>query len=190
VLCVLLEQLSDIIGELSMCDALLGRMSELFKAEINSNMCVSFQRDFQSIEVKLSSLVSNTINTRKPMRLLNLAVKPIRQIEPLFNEKYTMTKDGHDPDKSRVKMKQLKKKVKRERKGVARELRIDAQFINSQRTKEKQARGEYLRAERQQNFNMLTDAQGEMNKAVRDFGATGGGSSRTDLRGKQRKTNT
>jgi hypothetical protein len=137
---------------------------------------------------KIGSAIADTQKARKAMRLLDVAAKSIRIIEPMYNENYKMTKDGHDPDKQRVQMKKLKKDVKRERKGVARELRKDAQFISAQRSQEKQNRVSEMRAERIRNYNLLSQDAGNMNKAVRDFGATGGGSRAANLRGKRRKT--
>jgi len=135
-------------------------------------------------------IVSNSIlasqKTRKPMRLLEVVAKPIVQVNPQFNENYKWTKDGHDPDKYRVEMKKLKKQVHREKKGVVRELRKDAQFIAGERDAAKQKRQQELREERQRNFAFVTQQAGEMNKAVREFGAKGAGSRGVDMRGRRK----
>jgi nucleolar protein 14 len=120
------------------------------------------------------------------MRLLDQSARSIKLIEPVFNENYRFDKDGHDPDRQRAEVKKLKKLANRERKGVARELRKDAQFIAEVRGKEKQDKYDELRAQRIRNFNMLGNLQGETDKAVRDGGARGAGSSSANLKGKRR----
>mmetsp|Transcript_1110 Transcript_1110/g.1853 ORF Transcript_1110/g.1853 Transcript_1110/m.1853 type:complete len:376 (+) Transcript_1110:61-1188(+) len=140
----------------------------------------------------ISDVVSRDVKhvkaSRKPMRLLDVQARAIKSIRPLFNENYKWTKDGHDPDRARAELKKLKRQAHRERKGVARELRKDAQFLAEQRETENQSRVSALRAERQRNFAELTNQAGEMNKAVREFGATGGGSRNVDMRGRRRQT--
>lgn len=202
-LSTLLGQLTDVCRNLPCCDVILQNIHDATKDFASAPPLSSKKKSrkekqgaegdkekdaIQELAAKLASAIADTRKSRKAMRLMDVAAKSIRVIEPMYNENYKMTKDGHDPDKYRVQMKKLKKDVKRERKGVARELRKDAQFISAQRSQEKQSRMSELRAERIRNYNMLSQDAGEMNKAVRVYGATGGGSSAADLRGKRRKT--
>jgi len=135
----------------------------------------------------VNSTIEELEAAREPMRLLKTGAKAIMTIDPLFNERYTWTKDGHDPDKVRAEVKKLRRTAIRERKGVARELRKDAQFLSEQRQKEKQQTVDELRRERQRNFDLLTQNAGSLDKAVRESGARGGGTSRADMRGRRKK---
>jgi len=61
----------------------------------------------------------------------------------------------------------LKRKLVRERKAVARELRRDGQFLAESRDKEKAELKGALRKERRANFSALEAQQGEFNAAVK-----------------------
>ncbi|CAM9846481.1 unnamed protein product, partial [Chrysoparadoxa australica] len=66
----------------------------------------------------------------------------------LAQESYNFRKDSH-LDQDSAKFKQLKRQVKREKKGAIRELRRDAEFLDRQRFEDKQA----ARAARKKQLN-------------------------------------
>ncbi|GBG31965.1 Nucleolar protein 14 [Hondaea fermentalgiana] len=176
----LASQLGDVGASSPSGDVLLqGIESALARASSSAGKSAlqAVQRGIESVQ-----------RARKPMRLLDVKARAIQSIRPLYNENYKWTKDGHDPDRDRAELKKLKRQAHRERKGVARELRKDAQFLAEQREMEKQAKSSALRAARHRNFEQLNTQAGEMNKAVRSFGATGGGSRNVDMRGRRRQT--
>ena len=59
----------------------------------------------------------------------------IYQQIPRFDDQYVVRKDN-DPDREKAQVKALKRQIKREAKGVARELRLDAAFLAEEREKE------------------------------------------------------
>ena len=172
----LCEQLATIYSSLPSIDIHLERICSAL------NHCEFAKKTFD----KLNLCINHCQSCRKPLQLLNIPAKFIKIMDPLFIENYKMVKDGHDPDKYRVEVKRLRKQANRERKGVARELRKDAQFIADHRMKNKMERMNELQSERIHNFNLLGQQAGEMNKAIREFGATGGGTSGADMRGRRK----
>ena len=84
--------------------------------------------------------VEGAIEMRVPCRMQAQARRavPIRQQRPMFDENYIVRKDN-DPDKERAELKRLKRKIKREQKAVARDLRRDALFIAQEQEKKDRA---------------------------------------------------
>eukprot|EP00899_Mesostigma_viride_P003652 jgi/Mesvir1/13288/Mv08670-RA.1 len=72
---------------------------------------------------------------RKPLTLREKRPVPIKQFNPRFEEEYADGRD-YDVDKERAELKKLKKQVKKEEKGAARELRKDNYFLAAERLKE------------------------------------------------------
>jgi nucleolar protein 14 len=95
---------------------------------------------------------------------------------PRFQIDYKMKKD-FDPDASRVKLKQLTREKKREHKAAMRELRRDSDFLDQERTKEKQSHLNKLREERHKNYAWMEEQQATINEQVRKGGGLmkGGG---------------
>ncbi len=182
-LCNLCAQAAAILDDSPAAPELLGRLDDALgraRERLPSHDAVVAAHE------AVASARRAALAARRPMRLLDQSARSIKLIEPVFNENYRFDKDGHDPDRQRAEVKKLKKLANRERKGVARELRKDAQFIAEVRGKEKQDKYDELRAQRIRNFNMLGNLQGETDKAVRDGGARGAGSSSANLKGKRR----
>ena len=89
---------------------------------------------------KVTESVETSLEMRVPCRMqaqVRRAV-PIRQQRPMFDENYVVRKDN-DPDKERAELKSLKRKIKREQKAVARDLRRDALFVAQEQEKRDRA---------------------------------------------------
>lgn len=182
-LCNLCAQAAAILDDSPAAPELLGRLDDALgkaRERLPGHASLGAARE------AVAAARRGALAARRPMRLLDQSARSIKLIEPVFNENYRFDKDGHDPDRQRAEVKKLKKLANRERKGVARELRKDAQFIAEVRGKEKQDKYDALRAQRIKNFNMLGNMQGETDKAVREGGARGAGSSSANLKGKRR----
>ena len=91
-------------------------------------------------------------------------------------DRYSKSKDK-GKDAMQVAADRTRREYKREHKAVARELRLDAAFIEEERRKESDAKTTTARAERNKNFAWLETEQGAMNQQVRMGGGLlkGGG---------------
>ncbi|TKY45506.1 Nucleolar protein 14 [Spatholobus suberectus] len=65
---------------------------------------------------------------RRPLQMRKQKPVPIKLLNPKFEENYVKGRD-YDPDRERAEMRKLKKQLKREAKGAARELRKDNYFL-------------------------------------------------------------
>ena len=81
-------------------------------------------------------------------------------------DRYSRSKDK-GKDAIQVAADRTRREYKREHKAVARELRLDAAFIEDERRKESDAKTSAARAERNKNFAWLESEQGAMNQQVR-----------------------
>lgn len=91
-------------------------------------------------------------------------------------ERYSRSKDkGKNP--TQVAIDRTRREYKREHKAVARELRLDAAFIEKERRKEEEKKTSRARAARQKNFAWMEQQQATMNQQVRMGGGLlkGGG---------------
>lgn len=86
--------------------------------------------DFIDKKIKEYNLV------RQPLQMRKRDPVPIKLLNPKFEENFVKGRD-YDPDRERAEMKKLKKLVKREAKGAARELRKDNYFLFEEKEKEK-----------------------------------------------------
>lgn len=73
---------------------------------------------------------------RRPLQMRKQKPVPIRLLNPKFEENFVKGRD-YDPDRERAEMRKLKKLVKREAKGAARELRKDNYFLFEVKEKDK-----------------------------------------------------
>lgn len=73
---------------------------------------------------------------RQPLKMRKKKPVPIRMINPKFEENYVKGRD-YDPDRERAEKKKLKKRIKEEAKGAARELRKDKDFLAKAKEREK-----------------------------------------------------
>uniref|UniRef100_K3W6F5 Nucleolar protein 14 n=1 Tax=Globisporangium ultimum (strain ATCC 200006 / CBS 805.95 / DAOM BR144) TaxID=431595 RepID=K3W6F5_GLOUD len=114
---------------------------------------------------------------RTPLRLQSFAPALLPTFTPKFDENYTLRKDkGADRDKA--KLKQLQRQVKRARKGAARELRRDAEFLAREKQQEENARLESKREKQKEIWRWLEEQNATFNEQVKKGGnmLKGGGS--------------
>ncbi|XP_014514329.1 nucleolar protein 14 [Vigna radiata var. radiata] len=84
------------------------------------------------IKLKVDELHSS----RRPLQMRKQKPVSIKLLNPKFEENYVKGRD-YDPDRERAEMRKLKKQLKREAKGAARELRKDNYFLLEVKEKEK-----------------------------------------------------
>ncbi|GJZ88266.1 nucleolar protein 14 [Tanacetum coccineum] len=73
---------------------------------------------------------------RQPLQMRKQKPVPIKLLNPKFEENFVSTRD-YDPDRQRAEDRKLKKLVKREAKGAARELRKDNYFLAEAKARDK-----------------------------------------------------
>lgn len=138
-------------------------------------------KDLQKLHLatleSIDTTATSTCSAREPLLWRKTTKAVVESKIPKFDAHYSMRKD-QDPDKDRVKLKQLSRQFKREKKAAMRELRRDSNFIEQERFKEQQEAHEKRRAERVKNFAWLEDQQATINEQVRkkDGELKGGGS--------------
>lgn len=87
---------------------------------------------------KLKSTSETTVARRLPLQKLLRKPAPLKMFNPKYEEKFDPTA-SYDPDKERVEMQKLKRKLKKEQKGAMRELKKDAAFIQAEKEKQRLA---------------------------------------------------
>ncbi|KAG7399595.1 nucleolar complex protein 14 [Phytophthora boehmeriae] len=128
---------------------------------------------------KLHTRLESCWTARRPLRLQAFAPTSLPTFAPQFDENYTVRKDKTAP-KDTAQLKQLQRQVKRARKGAARELRRDAEFIHREKQKEEEARL-HAKEEKQKEIRRFMEEQNAtFNQQVRKGGhmLKGGGSAR------------
>ncbi|PIA43330.1 hypothetical protein AQUCO_01900002v1 [Aquilegia coerulea] len=78
---------------------------------------------------------------RQPLQMRKQKPMPIKLLNPKFEENFVKGRD-YDPDRERAERRKLKKEYNRERKGAARELRKDNQFLYALKEKDRALREE------------------------------------------------
>ena len=127
---------------------------------------VSLQKHHLALMESLNMTLGKCVSGRVPLQWRK-AVKHVTESKaPKFDAHYTMKKD-QDPDKDRVKLKQLSRQLKREKKAAMRELRRDSAFIDQERFKEVQASAQLRKDERHKNFAWLEEQQATINEQVK-----------------------
>lgn len=114
---------------------------------------------------------------RTPLRLQSFAPTLLPTFTPKFDENYTLRKDkGADRDKA--KLKQLQRQVKRARKGAARELRRDSEFLAREKANEESARVDAKKEKQKEIWKWLEEQNATFNEQVKKGGnmLKGGGS--------------
>lgn len=130
----------------------------------------------QSIAL-LADQLEKCWSVRTPLRLQSFAPALLPTFTPKFDENYTLRKDkGADRDKA--KLKQLQRQVKRARKGAARELRRDAEFLAREKQQEENVRLEGKREKQKEIWKWLEEQNATFNEQVKKGGnmLKGGGS--------------
>ncbi|KAG7387705.1 nucleolar complex protein 14 [Phytophthora pseudosyringae] len=128
---------------------------------------------------KLHTRLVSCWNARRPLRLQSFAPTTLPTFAPHFDENYTVRKDKTAP-KDTAQLKQLQRQVKRARKGAARELRRDAEFIHREKQKEEEARLAAKEEKQKEVRRWLEEQNATFNQQVRKGGnmLKGGGSAR------------
>ena len=170
----------------------LGMAEREALAEVtNSLLCLNPQNRRSPLPKPLQAKVAATSSALAEACKLEQDRKPLmRRSLPTVNDTAlkSLAPRLEDPDKySRSKDKgksamqvaadRTRREYKREHKAVARELRLDAAFIEEKRRQEEQSKTTRARAERQKNFAWLESEQAAMNQQVRQGGGLlkGGG---------------
>jgi nucleolar protein 14 len=136
-------------------------------------------------EASVGGGVEQCLRERVPMRwqAVSKADKALVSLAPRFEEKFNADgkRSGAAPgskEAARDEEKRLRKDMKREEKGAARELRRDASNMAKERDEEKQGETTQLQEVRHRNFGWMEEQQATINLQVRKGrGLAGGGSS-------------
>lgn len=110
------------------------------------NMPYTLQEKLKDVSQLIKNKVQEHHMLRRPLQLRKQKPVPIKLLNPKFEENFVKGRD-YDPDRELAERRKLKKLLKREAKGAARELRKDNYFLFEVKEKEK-AREEEERAER------------------------------------------
>ena len=113
----------------------------------------------------LTSLLSTSLKSRRPLFLHNHRPLAIRSFIPKFEPTFNPT-SHYDPDRERAEMQKLQKEHKRERKGALRELRKDARFMAREGLKEKREKD---RAYEEKYRKLIASIQGEEGKERNEY---------------------
>jgi len=90
----------------------------------------------KEVSESLEEKVKEHERLRQPLRMRMSKPVPIKMYNPVFEDNFVKGRD-YDPDRERAETKKLKKQLKREAKGAARELRKDNYFIADVKADEK-----------------------------------------------------
>eukprot|EP00938_MAST-03A_sp_MAST-3A-sp1_P004131 g4131.t1 len=133
----------------------------------------------------LSRIANESESSRDPLQMKILRPAAIKEMIPRFEEDFDPSRDM-DTDRARAAMKQLKRKVRREKKGVLRELRRDNAFLSRQHEADIQARDERLEERQNDVMRFLQQQQAEFKQMAKQ-GLHGGGSGGGGLKAKKRQ---
>jgi len=75
---------------------------------------------------------------RPPLRLHTTRKEPVKSFNPKFEEEGYIAGRDYDPDRARAEQRKLKKQIKKEEKGAARELRKDNMFLAEERRQQRE----------------------------------------------------
>lgn len=116
---------------------------------------------------------------REPLtRRAGAKIPMIKTLAPKMEDpdRYKQSKDK-GKTATQANLDRTRRELKREKKAVARELRLDAAFVEAERRSEREQKDSAARAKRQKAFAWMEAEQGTMNQQVRQGGGllTGGG---------------
>ncbi|KAJ4974165.1 hypothetical protein NE237_007339 [Protea cynaroides] len=100
----------------------------LHKLAKQENMPNALQNNIKDVAQLIENKAGEHHMLRQPLQMRRQKPVPIKQLVPKFEENYVKGRD-YDPDRERSEKKKLKKLLKQEAKGAARELRKDNSFI-------------------------------------------------------------
>ena len=133
----------------------------------NSNFPIILSEKHLNIIQSILSLMNNINNKRNVLQYRKKILHIIETKQPRFQLDYTFKKDNNNQDAEQIKVKQLTRQLKREKKAAMRELRRDSDFIDNEKYQELQAAKEFRRAERVKNYGFMEEQQATINLQVR-----------------------
>ncbi|OMO93529.1 Nucleolar protein 14 [Corchorus capsularis] len=92
---------------------------------------------FNDVAQLIKKKADDAHDLRRPLQMRKQKPVPIKLLNPKFEENFVKGRD-YDPDRVRSEIKKLKKLLKREAKGAARELRKDNYFLYEAKQKDKE----------------------------------------------------
>ncbi|XP_047149442.1 probable nucleolar complex protein 14 [Vigna umbellata] len=108
----------------------------LNEIEEQKNMPNALRDKIKNVAEIIKLKVDELHSSRRPLQMRKQKPVSIKLLNPKFEENYVKGRD-YDPDRERAEMRKLKKQLKREAKGAARELRKDNYFLLEVKEKEK-----------------------------------------------------
>ena len=142
-----MDKIVSLYHNLSALPELLGPILDTLRAIRPQSkphaMPVALQQRHLAVLEKALGASENTRKLRQPLQWRKSITTSIETKMPRFQLDYTFKKDI-DPDQDRVKVKQLTRQLKREKKAAMRELRRDSDFIDAERYKERLSEGQLL----------------------------------------------
>ncbi|KAG4981676.1 hypothetical protein JHK87_026425 [Glycine soja] len=100
------------------------------------NMSNALRDKIKDVAELIKLKVDEHHTLRRPLQMRKQKPVPIKLLNPKFEENYVKGRD-YDPDRERAELRKLKKHLKREAKGAARELRKDNYFLLEVKEKER-----------------------------------------------------
>ncbi|CAI0390648.1 unnamed protein product [Linum tenue] len=105
------------------------------------NMPPGLQEKSKEVALLIKQKADDHHLLRQPLQIRKQKPVPIKLLTPKFEENYVKGRD-YDPDRERVERKKLKKELRQEAKGAARELRKDNYFLLDVKARERALREE------------------------------------------------
>ncbi|XP_057721840.1 uncharacterized protein LOC130935927 [Arachis stenosperma] len=108
----------------------------LFEISEQKNMPNALTEKIKDVTELIKANIDKHHTLRRPLQMRKQKPVPIKLLNPKFEENYVKGRD-YDPDRERAEMRKLKRQLKREAKGAARELRKDNYFLLEVKDKER-----------------------------------------------------
>jgi len=130
----LLRTFADLYGDLDSFPSLMApSLAALNALESTRLWCGAAER----LNTHLQRMAARRERERQPLTWQKRKPIPLRMLRPAFKEDYIVGQDL-DPNRERVEQKRLRRQVKHEMKGAARELRKDARFVQRTRIQQQE----------------------------------------------------
>ena len=133
----------------------------------------------------LSRIANESESSRDPLQMKISRPAAIKEMIPRFEEDFDPSRDM-DTDRARSAMKQLNRKVRKEKKSVLRELRRDNAYLSRQHEADIEARDKRLEERQNDVMRFLQQQQAEFKQMAKE-GLHGGGSGGGGLKAKKRQ---
>lgn len=142
-----------------------------------SNLLPRILPELNTVLATLTKVTLQCWKLRRPLRLQQATPSILPTFTPKYDANYAIRKDK-TLDRDKAKVNQLQRQVKRARKGAARELRRDAEFLAREKQQEEESRLEVKREKQKEIRSWLEEQNATFNQQVRKGGhmLKGGGS--------------